>query len=439
MLSVDETTSRHNAVVERYATARASARQFRRHSAITTCACPSGSRSAPWSRTARRPWGFVVAAVIVLVLTPLVARLAPRDRRGRRPGRPPARAQAAACRASAGSRSSSAILVPALHLRRPRRPLPRDPDRHAAGRRARPRRRHPRHPRRASSWSAIVAIALIPVVGYDVTLRPRDAAGDRRPRPRLGRVPAHDPLDRGPREPREPDRRDGRARRRASSPSPPASFAILGGLLRPRRTPRRCPRSSAARRWRSCVFNYHPAKIFMGDSGALALGFLLAAIAVQGVLKTAATIALVGAAARAGGADPRHVVRRAQAAQVPARAVGRRPQPLLPPVHAHRLLAAAHGRVPARLGGAARRPTRSCCASCRRGRTATGTCSNTLIAARGGAGRARARRSGWSTRSRSSRTATCARSGCGASCATSHRLPPTAWSAEKTGEPWRAP
>lgn len=40
-------------------------------------------------------------------------------------------------------------------------------------------------------------------------------------------------------------------------------------------------------------FNYHPAKIFMGDSGALALGFLLAAVAAQGVLKTAATIALV--------------------------------------------------------------------------------------------------------------------------------------------------
>lgn len=39
--------------------------------------------------------------------------------------------------------------------------------------------------------------------------------------------------------------------------------------------------------------NYHPAKIFMGDSGALALGFLLATIAVQGVLKTAATIAVV--------------------------------------------------------------------------------------------------------------------------------------------------
>jgi UDP-GlcNAc:undecaprenyl-phosphate GlcNAc-1-phosphate transferase len=40
--------------------------------------------------------------------------------------------------------------------------------------------------------------------------------------------------------------------------------------------------------------NYHPAKVFMGDTGALALGFLLAAVAVQGVLKTAATIALAG-------------------------------------------------------------------------------------------------------------------------------------------------
>jgi UDP-GlcNAc:undecaprenyl-phosphate GlcNAc-1-phosphate transferase len=40
--------------------------------------------------------------------------------------------------------------------------------------------------------------------------------------------------------------------------------------------------------------NYHPAKTFMGDSGALALGFLLAAVAVEGVAKTAATIALAG-------------------------------------------------------------------------------------------------------------------------------------------------
>jgi UDP-GlcNAc:undecaprenyl-phosphate GlcNAc-1-phosphate transferase len=38
--------------------------------------------------------------------------------------------------------------------------------------------------------------------------------------------------------------------------------------------------------------NFYPARIFMGDSGALLLGFVLAAVAVQGVLKTAATVAL---------------------------------------------------------------------------------------------------------------------------------------------------
>ncbi len=39
--------------------------------------------------------------------------------------------------------------------------------------------------------------------------------------------------------------------------------------------------------------NYHPARIIMGDTGSLALGFVLACVAVQGVLKTAATVALV--------------------------------------------------------------------------------------------------------------------------------------------------
>ncbi len=40
-------------------------------------------------------------------------------------------------------------------------------------------------------------------------------------------------------------------------------------------------------------YNWHPATIIMGDSGALALGFLMGALAVEGVMKTAATIALV--------------------------------------------------------------------------------------------------------------------------------------------------
>jgi len=38
--------------------------------------------------------------------------------------------------------------------------------------------------------------------------------------------------------------------------------------------------------------NFYPARIFMGDSGALLLGFVLATLSVQGLLKTAATVAL---------------------------------------------------------------------------------------------------------------------------------------------------
>jgi UDP-GlcNAc:undecaprenyl-phosphate GlcNAc-1-phosphate transferase len=40
-------------------------------------------------------------------------------------------------------------------------------------------------------------------------------------------------------------------------------------------------------------FNFNPAKIFMGDTGAMFLGFTLAAISIEGAIKSAATIALV--------------------------------------------------------------------------------------------------------------------------------------------------
>ena len=39
-------------------------------------------------------------------------------------------------------------------------------------------------------------------------------------------------------------------------------------------------------------FNYHPAKIFMGDTGALTLGYVIGCLAVAGVLKTPTTIAI---------------------------------------------------------------------------------------------------------------------------------------------------
>lgn len=40
-------------------------------------------------------------------------------------------------------------------------------------------------------------------------------------------------------------------------------------------------------------YNFHPASIFMGDSGSMLLGFLLGAMTIQGVLKSIAAVALV--------------------------------------------------------------------------------------------------------------------------------------------------
>jgi len=40
-------------------------------------------------------------------------------------------------------------------------------------------------------------------------------------------------------------------------------------------------------------FNFNPAKIFMGDTGALFLGFMLACISIEGVMKSVATIAII--------------------------------------------------------------------------------------------------------------------------------------------------
>jgi UDP-GlcNAc:undecaprenyl-phosphate GlcNAc-1-phosphate transferase len=40
-------------------------------------------------------------------------------------------------------------------------------------------------------------------------------------------------------------------------------------------------------------YNFHPATVFMGDAGSLMLGYLLATLAIQGVLKTAAAVSLV--------------------------------------------------------------------------------------------------------------------------------------------------
>ena len=41
------------------------------------------------------------------------------------------------------------------------------------------------------------------------------------------------------------------------------------------------------------VFNFHPARVFMGDSGSMLLGFVLAGVAISGVMKTTAAVAVV--------------------------------------------------------------------------------------------------------------------------------------------------
>ena len=40
-------------------------------------------------------------------------------------------------------------------------------------------------------------------------------------------------------------------------------------------------------------YNFNPASIFMGDTGALFLGFMLASLSIEGVMKSVATIAFV--------------------------------------------------------------------------------------------------------------------------------------------------
>ena len=101
---------------------------------------------------------------------------------------------------------------------------------------------------------------------------------------------------------------------------------------------------------------FPPASSFMGDTGSNLLGYLLAVASVQGALKTNAVVALVLPAGRARRADPRHRLRRRQAAQVPPADLPGRQLALPPPDGQHRLLAAPHARLPLRLDAGPRRP-----------------------------------------------------------------------------------
>ena len=79
-------------------------------------------------------------------------------------------------------------------------------------------------------------------------------------------------------------------------------------------------------------------------------------------------------AGRARGADPRHRLRDREADQVPPADLPRRPLALPPPDGEHRLLAAAHARLPLRLGAGDGRAWRWRCAS---SRTPTTTATST--------------------------------------------------------------
>ena len=69
------------------------------------------------------------------------------------------------------------------------------------------------------------------------------------------------------------------------------TFAILAASL-DRATPAIIAASLAGAALGFLVHNFHPARVFMGDAGSLLLGFVIAGVAVGGVMKSAAAVAI---------------------------------------------------------------------------------------------------------------------------------------------------
>ena len=69
------------------------------------------------------------------------------------------------------------------------------------------------------------------------------------------------------------------------------TFAILAASL-DRATPAIIAASLAGAAIGFLAHNFHPARVFMGDAGSLLLGFVIAGVAVSGVMKSAAAVAI---------------------------------------------------------------------------------------------------------------------------------------------------
>ena len=100
--------------------------------------------------------------------------------------------------------------------------------------------------------------------------------------------------------------------------------------------------------------NFHPASVFMGDSGANLLGYLLGVAAVVGLAEDERGRRPGRAAGDPRGPVPRHRVRGRQAREVRAQAVVGRRQPLPPSDGADRIQPAQDGRIPVRVDADAR-------------------------------------------------------------------------------------
>jgi UDP-GlcNAc:undecaprenyl-phosphate GlcNAc-1-phosphate transferase len=236
------------------------------------------------------PWGFVVAAAIALALTPVVAWLAPRiggvDKGGDRP-----RVHTRPVPRIGGIAIVIAIMVPALLFVGADGPyigilagtaLVALVGLYDDIRGLRP----------SAKLAAVVLIALIPVIGWDLTIEhvtlplvgDHDLGWAAVPLTLLWVAFLANLVN-------LIDGMDGLAAGIVAIAS--ASLALLAVSFG-RSDPAVLAAIVCGATLGFLRHNYHPARIFMGDSGALALGFLLATIAVEGVTKTAATIALAG-------------------------------------------------------------------------------------------------------------------------------------------------